>query len=335
MGLQLPVQLDDVIINSQLSLRPSRPPDYRAEIQAIKLLLHTISEAPNIFWQRLAETALQLCQAGTAGVSLLSNQDGAEVFRLEAVAGVLDRRLNSTIPRASPWGAAIERDGPQLMYLPQRFFSALKFDPPIVEALIIPFHVRNRPVGTIWCVAHDDGSKFDGEDERIGRTLASLAAAAWYMRKAWGTAIEQDSRSERVANQTLQQEIIQPRRMQEELQQLTENLETRASEKTADLIAATDHSGLTLKRAKNLPDEAQQPSICESTVTGAVEVAAFNSLLNIIQDYATLMKDDLNDPIRLTEDIEAISVAVNKSASLVKEIIKDRHKEKKPHCKIG
>jgi hypothetical protein len=330
MGLQLPVQLDDVIINSQLSLRPSRPPDYRAEIQAIKLLLHTISEAPNIFWQRLAETALQLCQAGTAGVSLLGNQDGAEVFRLEAVAGVLDRRLNSTIPRASPWGAAIERDGPQLMYLPQRFFSALKFDPPIVEALIIPFHVRNKPVGTIWCIAHDDGYKFDGEDERIGRTLASFAAAAWHMRKAWGTgeaAIENDSRSEPVANQTSQAEIIQPRRMQEELQQLTENLETRASEKTADLIAATDHIGLTLERTKNLPNEVQQPKICESTVTGPVEVAAFNSLLNIIQDYATLMKDDLNDPVKLREDIEAISAAVNKSASLVQEIIKDSHKE--------
>lgn len=333
MGVQLPVQLDDVIIKSQLSLRPSRPPDYRAENKAIKLLLHTISQAPNIFWQRLAETALQLCQAGTAGVSLLSNQDGAEVFRLEAVAGVLNRRLNSTIARASPWGAAIERDEPQLMYLPQRFFSGLKFDPPIVEALIVPFHVRNRPVGTIWCVAHDGGSKFDGEDERIGRTLASFAAAAWHMRKAWDTAIEQDSRNERVANQTPQQEIIQPRPMQEELQQLTENLETRASEKTADLIAATDHIGLTLKRAENLPDE-QQPSICESTGTGPVEVAAFNSLLNIIQGYATLMKDDLNDPIKLTEDIEAISAAVHKSASLVKEIIKDSHKEKKPPCKI-
>src|SRR5215207_7166957 len=99
---ELPALLDDVIVTSQLSLRPSRPPNYRAEIQAIKMLVNIISENPDAFCQRLAEAALQLCRAGTAGVSVLDTEKGAEVFRAEAVAGVLSGYLNSTTPRASP-----------------------------------------------------------------------------------------------------------------------------------------------------------------------------------------------------------------------------------------
>jgi len=327
MSLDLPVQLDDVIINSQLSLRPSKAADYQAENHAIQLLLHTISEAPNIFWQRLAETALQLCRAGTAGVALLDNQE-AGAFRLVAVAGVLNGRLNNTIPHASPFGVAIAREGSQLMYLPHRCFPAFHTSPPIVEALLLPFHVRGNSVGAILCFAHDDGRKFDREDERVGKTLASFAAAAWHI-KGWRTAgeiIEQDSRSERVANQTSQEEILQPKRMQKELEQLTENLETRASEKTADLIAATDHNGLTQEGPENV-SKAPQPSSLVTTVMGPVELAAFNSLLEIIHDYATLMKNDLNDPVKLREDIEAISAAVDKSAAFAEEIIKRGQKE--------
>ena len=118
------VSLDDVIVTSQLSLRPSRSPDYRAEIRIIKILINTMSENPHAFWRRLAEAALQLCRAGTAGVSLFDVKDGAEVFRAEAIVGVLSNRLESTIARASPCGAAIDRDAPQLMYLPERFFES-------------------------------------------------------------------------------------------------------------------------------------------------------------------------------------------------------------------
>jgi hypothetical protein len=117
-----PVSLDDVIVTSQLSLRPSRSPDYRAEIQTLKILVNSMSENPHAFWRRLAEAALQLCRAGTAGVSLLDVKDGAEVFRAEAIVGVLSNRFDSTIARASPCGAVIDRDATQLMYLPERFF---------------------------------------------------------------------------------------------------------------------------------------------------------------------------------------------------------------------
>lgn len=125
---QLPVFPDDVIVTSELTQRPSRLPDHRDELRAIKMLVSTLAETAHEFWQRLAETALQLCRAGTAGVSLLATEFGEEVFRAEAVAGLLSASIPSTIPRdATPCGVAIDRSGTQLVRLPERFFSSLKF----------------------------------------------------------------------------------------------------------------------------------------------------------------------------------------------------------------
>jgi GAF domain-containing protein len=62
------------------------------------------------------------------------------------------------------------------MYLPDRFFPALKVEPPVVEALLVPFHIEGQPIGTVWVVAHTDQRRFDKEDERIVKTFANFAA---------------------------------------------------------------------------------------------------------------------------------------------------------------
>ena len=223
---QSAVSLDDVIVTSELTQRPSRSPDFRSEVRAIKMLVTAMSEDPDRFWQRLADTALELCRGGTAGISLLEIESGAEVFRPQAVVGVLGGSVPETIPRdESPCSAAIDRKGPQLVRFPERFYSSLKFQQPIAEALIIPFQVQDRPAGTVWIAAHDDGCKFDSEDERIGRTLACFAAAAWQIRNALGSAEPAT-------------EPIEPGQIRQELQHLTRDLDTRAADKTAELIAA-------------------------------------------------------------------------------------------------
>ena len=64
----------------------------------------------------------------------------------------------------------------------------MKIEPPIVEALLIPFHVEDQPVGTVWVVTHTDDRKFDQQDERIIKTLANFAAAGWQLWNARVTA---------------------------------------------------------------------------------------------------------------------------------------------------
>jgi hypothetical protein len=154
--------LDDVVINSELHNRNSKAPNCEAENQALVALAQTFANAPDMILQRLAETALQLCRADSAGISLLDEKDGVEVFRWEALAGVFSDRRNSTMPRdASPCGTTIDRNATQLMYMAERVFPALISDPPVVEALLIPFHVGDKPIGTVWVVAHDEWRKFD------------------------------------------------------------------------------------------------------------------------------------------------------------------------------
>jgi signal transduction histidine kinase len=180
-----PFELDDVVLNAEIVRRPSRRPDYEAENNALKALARTMVESPQTILQKLVETAHRLCNAHTAGISLLEEHDGQEVFRWEALAGVFADRLNNTMPRhASPCGTTIDRNATQLMYMAERVFPALKAQPPVVEALLVPFHVDNKPVGTVWIVAHDESRKFDREDERITKVLAQFASAGWQLCKA-------------------------------------------------------------------------------------------------------------------------------------------------------
>ena len=84
----------------------------------------------------------------------------------------------------------LDQNATQVMFLADRCFPALRTDPRFVEALLIPFHVHGKPVGTVWVVAHSGDRKFDLEDERIVRSLAQFASAGWQLLKASEAAAE-------------------------------------------------------------------------------------------------------------------------------------------------
>jgi signal transduction histidine kinase/ActR/RegA family two-component response regulator len=179
--------LEEVDIRQELQSRPHREPNYKAEHGALAALAMEMAIRPRNMLQKLVETALDLCRADTAGISLMEG----EVFRWEALAGVFAASRNDTMPReASPCGVCIDQDSTQLMYLADRCFPALKAEPRFVEALLIPFHDHGRPIGTVWIVAHNDERKFDREDERTLRTLANFASAGWQLWKAYEDAAE-------------------------------------------------------------------------------------------------------------------------------------------------
>jgi signal transduction histidine kinase/ActR/RegA family two-component response regulator len=185
--------LEEVDIRAELQFRPQRPPDYEAEHGALTVLAKEMAENPRNMLQKLVETALDLCQADTAGISLIEG----DVFRWEALAGVHASARKGTMPRdASPCGICIDQDATQLMHLADRCFPALMAEPRFVEALLIPFHDHGRPIGTVWIVAHQEDRKFDGEDERILHTLANFASAGWQLWKAYENAAESSRRKD-------------------------------------------------------------------------------------------------------------------------------------------
>jgi signal transduction histidine kinase len=198
--------LDEVDIAGELSARPLRSPNLQAEHDALAALATEMAKTPRNILQKLVETAVDLCGADSAGISLLEG----DVFRWEAVAGAMAGLRNSTMPRnASPCGVCVGRDATQLMYLPDRFFSAIPKELNVVEVLLVPFHNHGKPVGTIWIVAHDSKKKFDREDERRVRLLAQFASAGWQLWKAYETEADANKlKSELVA--TLGHELRNP-----------------------------------------------------------------------------------------------------------------------------
>lgn len=173
--------LEDVDIRYELDIRAPRPPNYEREDRAYAALAREMARNPRNMLQKLVEVAVDLCNAETAGLSLLEG----DVFRWEAVAGVFEAARGGTMPRhESPCGVCIDRDAPQLMHLADRCFPSLVAEPRFVEALLIPFHCDGRPIGTVWVVSHNAVRKFDREDERVVRVLCQFAAAGWQLWKA-------------------------------------------------------------------------------------------------------------------------------------------------------
>jgi signal transduction histidine kinase len=166
----------------ELSRRPARPPDYAAENRALVALVEAMTAAPDDILQYLAETALDLCRADSAGLSLLDTE--RRRFRWAAVAGRWANHLGGGTPRDfGPCGTVLDRDAALLFSRPERHYHYLDFAKPYMEeGLLIPFYVGGQAVGTIWILAHEPSRKYDSEDLRVMTNLAHFAAAAYAAR---------------------------------------------------------------------------------------------------------------------------------------------------------
>jgi len=166
---------------AELSERPSRPPDYAAENGALIALAREMAASPDGILQKLAETALTLCGAHSAGLSLLEDGDQRKRFHWRALAGQWSPHLNGGTPREfGPCGTVLDRNVALLCSHPELDFPYFGEVRPLLEdGLLIPFHIKGEAVGTIWIVSHDRERRFDAEDLRVMTNLGAFAAAAY------------------------------------------------------------------------------------------------------------------------------------------------------------
>lgn len=172
--------LDEILHTDKLSRLPSRTADFAAENAALVTLASELSHSPTDVLQKLVEAAMRLCRAGSAGISLLEEKGSASAFHWRAVTGVYAKYLGGTLPRDfSPCGVVLDRNSPQLMVNPVRFFPYIaELDAPVREVLLVPFYDEETAIGTVWVVSHDEATHFDGEDLRIVTSLTKFAGAA-------------------------------------------------------------------------------------------------------------------------------------------------------------
>jgi PAS domain S-box-containing protein len=173
--------LISIVSAAELNRRPSRPADYAAESRALIALAREMATSPATILQKLAVSALTLCDAHSAGLSLLEEGDQKSNFHWRAIAGQWAPHLNGGTPRNfGPCGVVLDINAPLLCSHPERDFPYFgEVTPLLEEGLLIPFSIKGEAVGTIWIVAHDATRRFDAEDLRVMTSLGTFAGAAY------------------------------------------------------------------------------------------------------------------------------------------------------------
>jgi RNA polymerase sigma factor (sigma-70 family) len=177
--------LESILITEQLILRDCKRRDSQLEAECLDALAQAADASLDSLINCFLQMPIDLCGAGTAGLSLLeTSATGEKVFRWTNLAGRLEKHVGGTTPRNfSPCGVTLDRNSAQLFAYPGRYFKYFnQVEVPIVEGLVIPFHIGKMTEGTIWIVSHDEGSKFDSEDARIMTSLAEYVGCALHVK---------------------------------------------------------------------------------------------------------------------------------------------------------
>jgi signal transduction histidine kinase len=197
------VPLESVLCTEKLHRR-ARPPDYETESRVLAALAEALAEAPHAVLQTTAEHVLRALPCDSSGFSLRTD-DGKRCC-WSAAAGQW-RPQPDGIPRDfEPCRDVLDRNTPLLFSRwERRYPELLSAASPAEEALLVPFYVAGKAVGTLWAIAHDDRRAFDAEDLRMLQSLGRLAAAAYRPERT-------DSRDQRRAALNLMEDAVHAQR---------------------------------------------------------------------------------------------------------------------------
>lgn len=177
----LPSPIAEVFITEQLGRRARAEPNYLREKLAIQDLAEQMADHPKEVLPRLVKCAMEICDAESAGISILEPEAGQ--FRWYGLAGVLSVFEGATTPRNfSPCGVCLDLNEPILMERPERAYGWIRdADISVPEVLLVPLAVKGgEAIGTLWIVSNEAGH-FDGGHARAMTELAAFAGMALRM----------------------------------------------------------------------------------------------------------------------------------------------------------
>jgi signal transduction histidine kinase len=169
--------------------------DVAMQIEGMRRLAHAFAESPDTILQELVNSAVDLCGADSAGISIeRQDKSDADYYQWVATAGEYSGFLNASLPRSpSACGMCLERGRPQLFRVTQRFFDLMGIEAPTVtDGILLPWQVEEVR-GTIWIMAHGRTEAFDGDDSRMMQMLADFAAMGVRQQRQQKKLLEQAS----------------------------------------------------------------------------------------------------------------------------------------------
>jgi PAS domain S-box-containing protein len=180
------VPLESILCTEELHRRPARPPDFETESRALVAVAQALANSPGTILQTIAEKMLEIFLCGSAGFSLLTNDE--QRFSWDAIAGAWNPHLGGGTPRGfGPCGDVLDCNAPLLFrHWERRYPYLLEVTPLAEEGLVVPFYIQGKAVGTLWIIAHDDHRKFDSEDLRLLERLGLFASGAYQALKSAG-----------------------------------------------------------------------------------------------------------------------------------------------------
>jgi signal transduction histidine kinase len=193
------------------------------ENSALVALTSALADSPQTILQTLADKVLEVLQADSAGLSLLTKDE--KRFYWAAIAGAWQPHIGGGTPRDfGPCGDVLDHNRSMLFTHWERRYPYLSTAIPLAdEGLLVPFHVNGKAVGTIWAIAHSNHRKFDAEDRRLLESMGRFASAAY---QAVGSI--EILKSEIVAREKAEGELRQPTAdLEEQVRLRTEELEQR------------------------------------------------------------------------------------------------------------
>jgi signal transduction histidine kinase len=171
--------LESILRTEELRSRPWRPPDHEVETSALVALVSALAESPRTILQTLADKVLEVLDADSAGLSLLTKDE--KRFYWAAISGAWRPHIGGGTPRDfGPCGDVLDRNIPMLFTHWERRYPYLSEALPLAdEGLLVPFYVNGKSVGTIWAIAHNSRRQFDAEDLRLLESMGRFASAAY------------------------------------------------------------------------------------------------------------------------------------------------------------
>ncbi len=128
---------NDVIITSEFQRRTARVESLALELAALKHLTNFLTAEPSVVLNELATVLVQVCDAGSVGVTLEERRHSTETLQCAAAAGQLASELHQWVPRDSPSGTVIDRQRAEVFHRPERFYPSLRCDTLTIEELLV------------------------------------------------------------------------------------------------------------------------------------------------------------------------------------------------------